>query len=239
MIVYDSVILAEPSLAAYWLFGAEGISDRKDGNTGTYQGTVNAAGNIDSFNGADATFFNGGYVSTVVNYGNIQTYTLEMWFKTSQATPLITGNDSGGSLFGNTDRGMYVGTNGLLYYNVFPGGNVTINGATDLRDSKWHYAAATLNQSTSAMRLYTDGAQVSSTSTSAQGYSVFFIPGAFKQGGRPNAPGLVDATGCYLSRVAIYTSELSPATISTHYATGAGTTFSVRDPQAIRVPGIN
>jgi hypothetical protein len=184
--------------------------------------------------------FNVAYAYSLGATGNPQTFTIELWFKTNTSSGLITANDGGG-LYGATDRGMYVGTTGFLYFNVFPGFNITINGTANCLDNHWHHAVGTLNQSTTAMILYLDGQPVASTTgASAQtGYTCEWLIGAFKPGSRPAAPPNNGEMVGYLSRPAVYSTALSGADVYDHFVGGLGSLFSVRDPLMTRVPGIN
>jgi len=139
---------------------------------------------------------------------------LEVWFKTSTATaqPLFN-----------------YGTSGLLsQFAVYLAGNqvqikdgtdplLTFTAASSLADGAWHHLVVTYDGATS-IAVYVDGAAVSSAqATSGTLATVLDLTGL--EVGRDNAAGFFNGT---LDEAAIYSSALSAAKVSAHFAAGQG-----------------
>lgn len=151
------------------------------------------------------------------------TFTIEVWFKTSAAQGRLIG--LGSSTTGVStyyDRHLYINSSGFLVFGVFPGAFKTLTTPTTVTDNAWHYAAASL--SGAGMALYLDGRLVGSdaTTTTAQGYVLangYWRVGYDTLATWPGAP----ASAFFKGRMrfaAVYTSALSAAQIARHYAAG-------------------
>ncbi|MDQ8003606.1 MAG: LamG-like jellyroll fold domain-containing protein [Pedobacter sp.] len=135
-------------------------SDFYNINNGTLQGSPTTT--ADRFGVAGAAYnFNGTsqYISTANSYASPNVFTIATWFRTTNAQgKLISfGSQTTGESTSH-DRHLYIGTDGRVYFGVFPGAVRTLASPTSLIDGQWHHAAATL--SPSGMVLYIDGVQV-------------------------------------------------------------------------------
>jgi hypothetical protein len=85
-----------------------------------------------------------------------KTFSLDVWFRTS-AGGKIVGFESSGSLTNNFnyDRHLYVGSDGRLYFGVFPGSHQVVNTSQVVNDGLWHHAMAVFSDETAT--LYLDG----------------------------------------------------------------------------------
>ena len=213
------------SIASYWKFDENSGTSLTDAtgnaNTGTFQGTTGSqwvTGLINSglsFDGTD------NYISTTTSISNPLNYTLAAWFKTSTASGAkIIGfeNNQTGTGSGQTDRNIYVGTDGKLYYVIYNGGNVSINSSGTVTDGNWHLAVAT--QSGTAMTLYLDGASQGSNTGTPQSYSGYWRIGSYRNSAYSHgANGYFSGT---IDEVGIWNRALSSSEITTLYNSGSG-----------------
>lgn len=114
------------------------------------------------------------------------------------------------------DRHLYLDNAGHVVFGVYPNAMVTIASPTAYTDGQWHLADATLGST--GMRLYLDGTQVASntTTTTAQNFTGYWRVGYDNLAGWANAP-----TSYYLNatldEVAVYPSALTATQITSHY----------------------
>jgi hypothetical protein len=110
-------------------------------------------------------------VTTTTQFTNPQTFSVGAWFKTSTADgKKIIGfesNQTGGS--GNSERSIYIGTDGKLNFFLYApiGGTKTATSPLTYNDNNWHYGLATYGGEGTTMRLYVDGASVATADASA------------------------------------------------------------------------
>jgi len=119
-----------------------------------------------------------------------QNFSLCAWFQTSVANGKIIGFESVNGLgsSGSYDRHIYVGTDGRLYFGVYPG-FIAIDDttSTSYANNIWHYVVATFTTATytNNMLLYVDGSLtgVASSTGPPQAYSGWWKIGGNSIGG--------------------------------------------------------
>ena len=192
---------------------------------GTYQtAAVHSTSSACTRDGGGSTTFNGtsNYVTMPNAWVNPQTFSTEVWFRTSIAQGVLVGFSSSllGVLPTNYDRHVYLISGGRLTFGVNNGGyvNITSPAGTSYADGAWHHMVATMGSA--GMRLYVDGGLVASgTNTVAQSYTGYW---RFAQNfllGWPNAPASSYFSG-QLAYGAGYPTALSAATVQAHYVAG-------------------
>ncbi len=165
------------------------------------------------------------YVATSKQFSNPSTYSVEIWFKTRTTTggKLI---GFGGSQVGSSsgyDRHIYMTNSGQLVFGQYTSSIVTVTSSSSYNDGVWHQAVGTYNGST--MVLYVDGAQVGSTSAGAPyNYAGYWRLGYDNLYGWPSAPANYHFLGS-LGQAAVYSSALTAAQVSNHYAAAAGGSY--------------
>jgi hypothetical protein len=102
----------------------------------------------------------------------LTTFSVASWFKTSTdfaSNAFIVnkggiGSESSGQ---NMNYGIFMGSNERIYagFEIRTGPDHFIISPNTYNDGQWHYAVATYDGTTSALRLYIDGVQVASKST--------------------------------------------------------------------------
>ncbi|MCW2527026.1 MAG: wcoG [Pseudonocardiales bacterium] len=187
-----------------------------NGNNGVYSPseTFGAGSAVTGATGSAVTFDGSqGTLATGSKFANPTTYSEELWFKTTTT--------SGGKLIGfggnqttpssNHDRDVYMGTNGLLTFGTWIGSTSTVTSTAAYNDGTWHHVVAT--QGANGMKLYVDAQLVASnTNTSAENNSEYWrIGGDTAWNSTYGFAGTID-------EVAIYSSVLTPAQISAHFA---------------------
>jgi len=149
------------------------------------------------------------------------TFTLELWFKTSSTTggKLIGFNSTTGSASLTYDRHIFMRTDGRLVYGGWVGGN-SLTTSASYNDNKWHYLVVTATPHGSQQQdfaIYVDAALVGSGNTRISSYNgwwqVGFGPLPVGSGYPLNANFIGN-----IDNVAVYTTALSSARISAHYA---------------------
>ena len=160
------------------------------------------------------------YLTTTWRTG-INTFSLEIWFKTTNAGGRLIG-------FGNTqtgasvqsDRHLYMSNTGQIVFGVNPKTIKTIISPQAYNDGVWHHAIATL--STAGMKLYLDGQNVASdpTTTTAQDFNGHWRIGYDTL----NGWGATQPTNFFfngsLRFASVYPMELTPTQIFSHYNAG-------------------
>ncbi|BDZ51956.1 hypothetical protein GCM10025867_41970 [Frondihabitans sucicola] len=148
---------------------ASGSTTAADTDTGTmpgtYRGTMTTSATTPLACPRDtggAYVLNGtsSYVSSATQQTNPQTFSEEVWFKTSTASGRLIG--FGNALTGASstyDRHIYLNTAGQLVFGTYNGTYKTISSTASYTDNAWHQVVATFSSST-GMTLYVDGAQV-------------------------------------------------------------------------------
>jgi hypothetical protein len=155
----------------YYLNQASGSTTAVDSsnaaNTGSYQGSMTTStatplacsrdtGGAYALNGTTS------YVSTLKQYANPTTFSVEVWFKTTVAAGKLIG--FGNAITGSSsqyDRHLYIETTGKLDFGSYNGGIQVLSTPGTVTDGTWHHVVGTMSAST-GMKLYLDGALVSS-----------------------------------------------------------------------------
>lgn len=194
------------------------------GRNGTYQGTTTkgTTGACARDNGTAVTF-NGtsGYINLATSLSVPTTYSVSAWFKTTTTSGgLIAGFGNTGLLGLSTtvDRVLYLTNAGALVFGTNNTAKSTITAAGPYRDGKWHHVTATLG--TAGMRLYVDGTQAASSSTTANAaYTGYLRVGFDNLSGWTSAPSsnYLNAT---LDEVAVYSTTLTATDAANQYNAG-------------------
>ncbi len=218
---YGTTINATPGLVSYWRMGESSgttMSDSKGVSGGTYFGgpTLGGAGAV---TGNTAMQVNGSSQYATAPRPIQDDFSIEFWFKSSQTAGStctqwwqgmrLVDAEVGG---GNSDFGVSLCL-GKVIGGVGSFSDVSIVSPLTYNDNAWHHVVFTRTTSPAAMQLYIDGASVASGTPNNTGPLTASSILAF---GR--AP---DGSGFYysglLDEVAVYSTVLSPATISAHY----------------------
>ena len=162
-----------------------------------------------------------GQVVTTPQITAPNTFTIETWFQTTTTTggKLIGFGNSQSGTSSSYDRQLYVSTTGAVTFGVYNNAVKSITSATALNDGKWHHVVATM--SSAGMILYVDGQKSGATvaNTVGEPNTGWWRIGADNLGGWPNG-----GTGTFyagnLDNTAVYTTALSAAQVSAHYAAG-------------------
>jgi hypothetical protein len=147
-------------------------------------------------------------------------FTLEAWVKTTSTAGgriLGFGNASTTTLSTTTDRQLYLSPAGKVVAGLRNSALVKTVATSPLtyNDGQWHYLAATYNGTT--LRLYVDGAQVATTTTTATStFSGFWRAAMENLTGWPNAPSGNNYAGG-LDELAAYATALTATRITAHY----------------------
>jgi hypothetical protein len=185
--------------------------------------TYGAASTVEAAAGKGITLdgASGGLISAK-SANNSQTYSEELWFKTTttRGGKLIGFGDSSTGISGSYDRQIYMTNGGNLDYGIYPGSTQAIQTIAAFNDGKWHHVVAT--QSAAGMRLYVDAKLVATgTATGPQNYVGYWHVGGDNLGYWPNQPSSNYFAGT-ISDAAIYPTALTATQIQTHYlASGA------------------
>lgn len=210
--------------------GATSASDVSgNANTGTYQGPMSTAAGPSacSRDGGTAYVLNGNssFLTTTPKITNPNTFTLEVWFKTSTPTGKLIGfgNSQTGSS-SSYDRQLYITSGGLLTFGTYNSGTKTITTTSTVTDGTWHQAIATFapaGTSNPGMTLYLDGKQaaVNTSYTTAESNTGWWRIGWDNQSGWPSIGSSAYFNGA-LRYVSVYTSAFTPTQVGNHYAAG-------------------
>jgi O-glycosyl hydrolase len=221
---YDQAVLADSPTLFYPLTGtsttvAEDASGH--GNNGTIAGGV-TPGVAGPLVGAASTAVQldgkSGYIYDDTAFSSPQTYTLEMWFKTTtnEGGKLIGFGSSQTGLSGSDDRHVYMTDSGEVVFGVYPNEVVTIASPGTYNDGRWHLLDAT--QGPNGLALYIDGELVASApyTSSAASYQGYWRIGYDTLHGWPEASSSYYFRGD-VADVAVYPAALTPAQILAHY----------------------
>ncbi len=161
------------------------------------------------------------YVSTAVTQTNPNTFTLELWFKTTttQGGRLIGFGDAVTGASTNLDRHLYMTNGGQLIFGTKDGPIRTISSVSSYNDGNWHHVAAT--SGTEGLTLVVDGARVATDGTTTTGgnYTGSWRFGYDDLAGWPSAPTSNYFAGT-LDEIRIYTRQLSDAEIAADRVAG-------------------
>jgi prepilin-type N-terminal cleavage/methylation domain-containing protein len=166
-------------------------------------------------------YFSGGYLSTSQQLPAPSTFSLVAWFETTSPGGIVSfGNFPTGSSQ-CYDRHLYVGTNGHLFFGVWPNQVEVIQSPGMVNDGQWHLAVATL--SSAGQDLYIDGQLVaSSPNTQAQAtcnqlpFTGYWRIGELAGGGWPSTSGQMPFSG-QIAEVAVYPKALTARQVQSLY----------------------
>ncbi len=243
---YQQAALAD-SPSFFWPLndtGGTAADATGNGFTGIYEpGTTQ--GVTGPFPGSTATGFDGfqGNVdsSQQIPSPGPQTFSIEMWFKTTtdMGGKLIgfsnaqtggnSGNNNSNETSSNYDRHIYMMNDGQLVFGVWTGSAQTIETPGVYNDGQWHYVVATIGPS--GMTMYVDGQLVGTNSnTAVQNYAGYWRVGGDNLNGwnldpwGSNSQGTTEPASYWfngdIADVAVYPTALSAAQVGTHYAAG-------------------
>ena len=160
-----------------------------------------------------------GIISTEVPTPAPQTFSLELWFRTTDSGKLIGFGDSPTGLSVRYSRHVYVDAGGKLTFGVFqvsPGVVRTVRSSTVVNDNTWHQMTATMGNGT--IDLFVDGVhEASAPSVLAEVMDGFWRVGGDKLAGWPDAPPS-DYIDALIDEVAIYPTALTATQVMAHYA---------------------
>ena len=158
-----------------------------------------------------------------------QAFSLSVWFRTTSVSGKIIGFENANTATGSVsyDRFLYVGSDGKLYFAVYPGAIRTIDSVSTVNNGVWRNATATFASGT--MILYINGTQVSTATNigSAQDYSGYWRIGGYKATTWLNSPGDIFFSGS-IGRATVYHKALTSAEVTSYFTN----TRSVYTPSA-------
>ena len=238
---YPQAVLHDSPLF-YWRLGQKSGKTAwdatKSGRTGIYESgvTLRQPGAITGGTNTAVSLDgqSNGYITSTKIMDNPQTFSLEMWFKTT--------TNRGGRLIGfgsaktgtssTYDRQIYMMNNGQLVFGVYNHGIHVIETPHVYNDGQWHYVVATLGSA--GLRLYVDGAVIGSdpTTTKAEAYNGYWRVGGDNLAGRwaltpllTNSQGTTEPNSYYfmgtVDEVAVYGRALPASSVAAHYAANA------------------
>ena len=220
---YFDTVSATTGLVSYWRMGeASGttMADSKGTSGGTYFGspTLGATGAV---TGNTAMQLNGSSQYATAPRPIQDDFSIEFWFKSSQnagttctqwwqGMRLVDAEVSGG----NSDFGVSLCQGKVIGGIGNAAGDVSIVSPLSYNNNAWHHVVFTRTKTAAAMQLYVDGAPVVSgtpNNTASLSASTILSFGRAQDGSGFYYAGLLD-------EVAVYSTVLSGATISAHYA---------------------
>jgi len=192
--------------------------------TATYTGTpAHSGSNACVRDGSGSTTFNGTNTSLVspTAQSSPQTFTLEIWFRTTVAGGYLMGLNGNKDGTGGYDRHVYLNSTGQVVFGIYSGGFQVVTSTASYNDGAWHHAAATFD-STAGLTLYIDGKSVGTPITTA--YTAEPNSGYWRIGYGTLANWPSSATPYYfngqLGYAVLYMSALSATAIAAHYSAG-------------------
>ena len=152
-------------------------------------------------------------VSTQTSRVGLNTFSVEAWFRSTSTTGgkiIGWGTKSSGSS-GNSDRMIYLGKTGKVYFGVYPAAYKTVGSTAAYNNGQWHHVAASLGPD--GMKLYVDGTLVGSQAgiTQPQINSGYWRVGGDYMSGWPDNPSLSSFYAGDIDNAAVYNYVLSPA----------------------------
>lgn len=183
----DAAVLSRSPLEYYKLDDAgppTAVNSAGTGGNGTYQGTLLSGVAFGSAGpcagGSRAVTLDGakGWVSTPTLVANPQTYSAQIWFRTTTTLGgLLTGfvaaqTGPGGQM----DRLTWMDTSGRLVFGTYPGAVRTLTTEGQYNDGQWHQVIAT--QSSAGKSIFVDGIlQAADAETTAEAFSGYWRVG--------------------------------------------------------------
>jgi hypothetical protein len=131
------------------------------------------------------------YISTKTQYVNPQTFSVSLWFKTTNAVSRkIFGFEDRQTGTGsvNWDRHIYIGTGGYLLDGVYDGNTRIVMTGSTKNDGNWHHAVMT--HASNTLKLYVDGSFIGQIATSgAEATTGYWRMGSYKLNSWPQSTG--------------------------------------------------
>jgi uncharacterized repeat protein (TIGR02543 family) len=166
---------------------------------------------------------NGYQFITTTQYTNPQSYSFNVWFKTSTAGGKLVGFEGVGNGTGCEpafDRMLYIGTDGKLYFQIT--GGIGLVSASTVTDGSWRNAVAVYSSNT--MTLYLNGILVGNQTTAG---SFGDYVGYWRIGGCGGAGWFTNfSTNGYfdgeIGQVSIYDRGLSSSEVTANYSDTRG-----------------
>ena len=220
---YGSLIGASHPYLFWRLGEGPGATTALDSSTnnhgGTYQGGVTPGG-TGPIAGSLAPQFDGnsGVVVAQEAVNDPTVYSEEAWFKTTTTSggKIIGFGDAASGNSSNYDRHIYMDAAGHINFGVWTGSANVVTSPGVYDDGQWHHVVAT--QGPDGMTLYLDGQSVG---TNPQAAAQAYV-GYWRVGGDTSWSGAPYFAG-QIADAAVYSSELSAATVQAHYTAGSGT----------------
>lgn len=242
---YATTITGTAGLLLYWRLAETATTTAADAsgnaNTGTYV-TGYAQGAAPAVNDpADLSVWLDGRIKANVAINSLPTGSMEIWFKVdvlpAAANNMICGFNDGDSLTTADKILILTNTGALQYYWFDPGPSLTRFTSVPVSPvltGAWNHAVGTIDGT--AGRCYLNGREVGNVTggTSYVGYT----DGRFSVGYNTTTATPFAQLAAYRDEAAIYSSVLTPAQVSTHYAEGVQ---ALRNPMPRRTlsPAMN
>ena len=150
----------------------------------------------------------------------MKVFSIEAWFKTTTAKGgkiIGWGTKSSGDS-GNSDRMIYMGRTGKVYFGVYPLAYKTVNSPAAYNDGAWHHAVASLGPD--GMKLYVDGVLVGTdpNTSAAQINNGYWRVGGDYMSNWPDNPPLTSYFTGDIDNAAVYNYVLDPTRVAAHAA---------------------
>ena len=198
--------------------GTIGGSVTRSATTGTSNPVKGSSPDSVTFNGST----NGYQFITSTQYTNPQSFSFNVWFKTSTAGGKLAGFESSSSAACSSgfDRMLYVGSDGKLYFQTTTG-VAPIVSASAVNDGSWRNTVAVYSNNT--MTLYLNGVQVGTPVTSNAGsYSGYWRVGGCSGTGWFTNFGTNGYFNGEIGQVSIYDRGLSSSEVTASYSDTRG-----------------
>lgn len=151
-------------------------------------------------------------------------FSFEVWFQTSVGGVILGQQDLppfNSDLGGNVPA-LYVGTNGLLYAQMFWGTETQIISSNTVADGQFHHTVVTYD-SAGVEDVYLDGEVIGTTSFIQQGYApgYYYELGTGYTGGWDGTPGQWFPFTGVIDDASLYSRALTPAEVRTLFESGS------------------
>ena len=232
---YTAQVLADQPWGYYLLDETAGPAMKDasgNGRTGTFTAPISyhQAGALTSTTSYAVTLAGAGARAVAgtntAATGGLTVYSLELWFKTTTTTggKLIGFENSTAATSNKADRQVFMGNDGTLTYGGSTsgeGGNTqTVTTPAAYNDGAWHYLVVTAQPNGNRQRstIYLDGVAVATGITSnVSEYTGYWRLGYGTLPSGSGYPTSANFAGS-LDNAAIYTTVLSAARVTAHYA---------------------
>lgn len=213
-LIYEFSAANYDSTTGLWR-NTSGVNDVSVGNSSAMANVYAAKGaSPDSVEFVGST--NGSQFITNQEYSNVQTFSLEVWFRTTSGGKLIGYEGSTDPTMNTSyDRHLYVGSDGKLYFGIFSLGTEVVNTNSIVNTGIWHQAVAVYTAQTAS--LYLDGNLIQTRSTGpAENTIGYWRLGGYRLDGWPSG-----SNGYFVGSIGearIYNRALSVSEITSSYA---------------------